>query len=116
MRRDRACLAMQEKLAKADGSFTSLEKTVMKIMARLDGLAETDTQLPDSLEEALLTECDAFAEALDKVADEIVVIDADTSASLKLVGWLRIARVRRDRPDGGFPADARAGLDVEAAD
>jgi PAS domain S-box-containing protein len=84
-------LAMQEKLAKADGSFTSLEKTVQKIIARLDGLGETDTQLPDSLEEALLTECDAFAEALDKVADEIVVIDADTSASLKLVGWLRIA-------------------------
>ncbi len=80
---------MLEKVGRASESFSNLEKVAQKLIHRA-GYAEAAVMLPTGLGETFPAECDAFAAALDKVAEEILATAADANATMVQVSWLRL--------------------------
>lgn len=81
---------MLEKVAKVNESFARMEKTALRFIAWADKSSDTSFMVSGGLTESFPAECDAFANALDKVAEEVVAADASTNSAMVLVSWLRI--------------------------
>jgi len=83
---------LQDALGQTERAFAALEKGVQRLVIRLDGLPDTGAPLPAGMGmvDVFPGECDAFASAMEKLADVVVASDARTVSSIVIVGWCKI--------------------------